>query len=259
MKESNHLRINEYLQKYLYNNEKYTKTERLNKFEFQAFSQFGEDGIIDEIFNRIGFTNKFFVEFGVETGIETNSTYLLFNGWSGLWIDGSDSNINIIKSNFKKSIETGKLNTLQSFITAENIESLFEKSKVPLEFDLLSIDIDRNDYYVWEAIKNYKPRVVVIEYNSIFRPNCRFVVPYDSNAIWDGTSNTSSSIESLCELGEKKGYKLVGCSFAGVNAFFVREDLIDNKFFGPFTSDNFYESPKYFLYHVPGHPRKVIL
>jgi len=106
LKESNHLRINEYLQKYLYNNEKYTKTERLNKFEFQAFSQFGEDGIIDEIFNRIGFTNKFFVEFGVETGIETNSTYLLFNGWSGLWIDGSDSNINIIKSNFKKSIET---------------------------------------------------------------------------------------------------------------------------------------------------------
>jgi len=256
---ANHLQINEYLLKNLYNNEKYANTGRLNKFEFQAFSQFGEDGIIEEIFNRIGTTNKYFVEFGVETGVETNSTYLLYNGWGGLWIDGSDLNINIIKSNFKKSIETGKLKALQSFITAENIEYLFEKASVPSEFDLLSIDIDRNDYYVWDAIKNYKPRVIVIEYNSIFRPNSKFVVPYDSNAIWDGTSNTSSSIESLCDLGESKGYKLVGCCFAGVNAFFIREDLINDKFTGPFTSINYYESPKYFLYHVPGHPRKVIL
>jgi hypothetical protein len=256
---ANHLQINAYLQKNLYSNEKYANTGRLNKFEFQAFSQFGEDGIIEEIFNRIGTTNKYFVEFGVETGVETNSTYLLYNGWGGLWIDGSDLNINIIKSNFKKSVESGKLNALQSFITAENIEYLFEKASVPSEFDLLSIDIDRNDYYVWDAIKNYKPRVVVIEYNSIFRPNSKFVVPYVSNAIWDGTSNTSASIESLCDLGESKGYKLVGCCFAGVNAFFIREDLINDKFTGPFTSFNYYESPKYFLYHVPGHPRKVIL
>ncbi|GHT83608.1 hypothetical protein FACS189467_9030 [Bacteroidia bacterium] len=80
--------IEDYLQKHLYGNDKYLKPNKLNRYEFQAFSQYGEDGIIEEIFNRIGTTNRFFVEFGVEAGVETNSTYLLHKGWNGYWIDG---------------------------------------------------------------------------------------------------------------------------------------------------------------------------
>ncbi len=253
------LQIDDYLQRHLYQHPRYQGPDKLNRFEFQAFSQFGEDGITQEIFRRIGTTNRYFVEFGVETGIETNTTYLLYQGWSGLWIDGSDANIASIQQHFPKSISSGKLTVLQGFITAENIESLFQKGNVPQEFDLLSIDIDRNDYYVWQAITQYKPRVVIIEYNSIFRPGCSFVVDYDPNAMWDGTSNTSASLEALCELGKQKGYQLVASSFSGVNAFFVREDLLEGNFTGPFTAENHYEAPKYFLYHTPGHPRKVQL
>lgn len=256
---SNNLQVDDYLQKNLYHNPRYQAPDKLNRFEFQAFSQFGEDGIIQEIFKRIGTTNRYFVEFGVETGVETNTTYLLYNDWKGLWIDGSEENIQNIRQHFPKTMAKGNLTAIWSFITAENIEQLFKQGNVPVEFDLLSIDIDRNDYYVWEAITSYKPRVVIIEYNSIFRPGCHFVVDYDANAMWDGTSNTSASLEALYQLGLKKGYKLVASSFSGVNAFFVREDLVTDKFTGPFTAENHFESPKYFLYTTPGHPRKVQL
>lgn len=255
----NSLQIDDYLQKNLFNNPRYQSADKLNRFEFQAFSQFGEDGIIQEIFKRIGITDRYFVEFGVETGVETNTTYLLYQDWKGLWIDGSEKNINAIKENFSKSIAKGNLTAIQGFITAENIEELFKQGNVPVEFDLLSIDIDRNDYHVWKAITHYQPRVVIIEYNSIFRPGCDFVVDYDTNAMWDGTSNTSASLESLYKLGLEKGYKLVASNFTGVNAFFVREDLIKDKFTGPFTAENHFEAPKYFLYNTPGHPRKVQL
>jgi len=256
---SNNLLVDDYLQRNLFNNPRYQAPDKLNRFEFQAFSQFGEDGIIQEIFRRIGTTNRYFVEFGVETGVETNTTYLLYNDWKGLWIDGSEENIQSIRQHFSKTMAKGNLSAIQGFITAENIEQLFKQGNVPVEFDLLSVDIDRNDYYVWEAITSYKPRVVIIEYNSIFRPGCHFVVDYDANAMWDGTSNTSASLEALYQLGLKKGYKLVASSFSGVNAFFVREDLVADKFTGPFTAENHFESPKYFLYTTPGHPRKVQL
>ncbi len=259
MSKHNSLQIDDYLQRNLYDHPKYQGADKLNRFEFQAFSQFGEDGIIQEIFKRIGVTNRYFVEFGVETGVETNTTYLLYQNWTGCWIDGNASHTEIIKKNFSSKIAQKELTVLTSFIDADNIETLFKEGNVPESFDLLSIDIDRNDYYIWEAIINYKPRVVVIEYNSIFRPGCRFVVNYDGDATWDGTSNTSSSLDALYELGKLKGYKLVASSFAGVNAFFVREDLADIHFTGPFTPENHHEPPKYFLYHTPGHPRKVVL
>src|SRR5882762_10241106 len=92
------MQVDEYLGKHLFKNPKYQSPKRLNKFEFQSFSQHGEDGIIEEIFNRIGTTNKYFIEFGVENGIESNSTYLLFKGWKGLWIEGNPGHVSSIES-----------------------------------------------------------------------------------------------------------------------------------------------------------------
>ncbi|MBV9988529.1 MAG: hypothetical protein JO301_12685 [Chitinophagaceae bacterium] len=253
------LEIDDYIQRHLFSNPRYQKPDKLNRFEFQAFSQFGEDGIIQEIFKRIGTTNKYFVEFGVEDGTETNTTYLLYNGWQGVWLDGSTEHTNSIRSSCAKAIADKRLTVLTNFITAENIQSLFQQASTPAEFDLLSIDIDRNDYYVWKAIDAYKPRVVIIEYNSIYRPGCHFVVDYDPAAMWDGSSNTSASLEALYQLGLEKGYTLVASSFSGVNAFFVRQDLVGNHFTGPFTAENHYEPPRYFLYHKPGHPRSISL
>jgi hypothetical protein len=253
------IEIERYVRENLFDNPKYNQPNKLNIHEFSAFSQNGEDGIVEEIFKRIDTTNRFFVEFGVETGIECNTVYLLHKGWNGYWIDGSDSHVKSIKKNFSKIISLNRLKVSCDFITAENIERLFKVADVPVELDLLSIDIDRNDYYVWDAIKSYSPRVVIIEYNAIFRPNCEFVVPYNPLATWDGTSNFGAGLKALHELGLKKGYKLVACGFAGVNAFFVREDLIGDKFEGPFTPENHYEPPRYFLYTKNGHHRKVVM
>jgi hypothetical protein len=253
------LEIQNYLQQNLYGNPRYRENDRLPIYEKQVFSQFGEDGILKEIFSRIGTTNRYFVEFGVETGIETNTTYLLHKDWKGLWIDGSPQHTATINHLFSKAVAKKQLTVLTSFITAENIESLFAQGGVPEEFDLLSIDIDRNDYYIWKAITHYKPRVVVIEYNSIFLPGDEFVVEYDANAMWDKTSNFGASLTSYEKLAAEKGYKLVGSSFAGLNAFFVREDLVAGKFSGPFTAENHYEEPRYFLYTKNGHPRSVSL
>lgn len=255
----NMVQIEQFLAEHLYNNPRYHQPDRLNRFEFQAFSQVGDDGIIEEIFRRIGTTHPYFIEFGVEDGTETNSTYLLHKGWKGLWIDGSEKNIAAIHQSCRKVIQRGDLKAVQAFITAENIEKLFDQARVPVEPDLLSIDIDRNDYHVWKAIQKYRPRVVVIEYNAIFRPGCEFVIEYDASAMWDGSGHTGASLESLCRLGAEKGYKLVACCFAGVNAYFVREDVMGDHFTGPFTAKHHYEPPRYHLYHKPGHPRKLDL
>jgi hypothetical protein len=249
------LAVADYLETHLYNNPKYKDSNRLNKYEYQAFSQYGEDGIIEEIFNRIGRTNKYFIEFGVENGLECNSLNLLYNKWNGLWIEGSNAHYNDIAKRFSGMIGSKQLTVKNEFITAENIESIFKSADAPAEPDMLSIDIDYNDYYVWQAIKNYKPRVVVIEYNSVFHPGTDFVVDYDANRSWDGSSYFGASITALERLGTEKGYSLVACSYAGTNAFFVRTDLIADKFEGPFTAANHFEPLRYFLFAKTGHRR----
>jgi hypothetical protein len=244
-----------FLSKHLHNNPKYADSKRLNKHEYQVFSQNGEDGIIQEIFNRIGTTNKYFIEFGVENGLECNSTNLLYKDWKGLWIEGSDFFSKQISERFRNLIENGQLKIQNTFINAENIESLFDKADAPIEPDLLSIDIDYNDYYVWQAITKYKSRVVIIEYNSIFRPDTNFVVKYNPKRMWDKTSHFGASLLALEQLGHQKGYCLVGCVFTGSNAFFVREDLVKDLFESPYTAENHYEPNRDYLYYKAGHPK----
>jgi hypothetical protein len=251
------LQVEEYMQRNLFNNPKYDSPKRLNRFEYGTFSQFGEDGIIAEIFHRIGTTNRYFIEFGVENGEECNTTNLLLQGWRGLWIDGNSDHVKNVQQTLKKRIDENQLKVINAFITADNIEQLFDQGGAESEPDLLSIDIDRNDYHVWNAISNYKPRVIVIEYNAIYRPGHSFVVPYDPKAVWDGSSHFGASLQSFYELGLKKGYKLVACTHSGVNAFFVREDLVKDHFEEPFTPETHYEPARYFLYKKDGHYRKL--
>ncbi len=249
------IKVTQFLSEHLYNNPKYANSKRLNKHEYQVFSQNGEDGIIQEIFDRIGTTNKYFIEFGVENGLECNSTNLLYKDWKGLWIEGSDFHCKQIKERFKDLIDKNQLSIQNEFINAENIESFFDRANAPLELDLLSIDIDYNDYYVWKAITKYKPRVVIIEYNSIFRPDTHFVVKYNPNRMWDKTSHFGASLLALEQLGKQKGYCLVSCVFSGSNAFFVREDLVGDLFEAPFSAENHYEPNRDYLYYKAGHPK----
>ena len=207
--------------------------KNLNRFERRVpfierkeFSQNQEDGIINAIFKMIGTTNKYYVEFGVEDGIECNTRHLLLRrGWKGLLMDGDNEN--------------ESLNLHREFITAENIESLFEKYHVPEEFDLLSIDIDGNDYWVWKAIKKINPRVVIMEYNACFPWEESKTIPYKSDFSWDKTDYYGATLQALVKLGKQKGYTLVATDSCGVNSFFVRDDLIKGKF-KPSSPENLY-------------------
>ena len=250
------LQIDNYLLENLHKNPKYDNPKKLNRYEFKVFSQAGEDGIISEIFNRIGTTNKFFVEFGVGNGLENNSAYLLVKGWQGYWIEGSDRFCQSIRQSFEDLIANQQLTLKNTFITGENIEDLFRKGNVPTELDLLSIDIDGNDYWVWQAITNYRPRVVILEYNAIYPPESSWVMQYNPSHQWKYNSHMGSSLKALEKLGHQKGYKLVACSFSGVNAFFVREYLLADHFCSPFSAENHYEPARYFLCsQKAGHPR----
>lgn len=232
---------------------RYQDERRLLRYGFKAYSQHDEDGIIEEIFRRIGTTDRYFVEFGVGDGLENCTTYCLLKNWSGAWIDGSADCFEGIQRHLGFLIKEGRLRAKYSFITAENIESLFQELRVPGRFDFLSIDIDRNDYWVWKSITRYRPRVVAVEYNASFGSEAACAVPYNPTAIWDRTNYTGCSLKALEYLGKEKGYALVGCNYSGATAFFVREELLGDQFAAPYTSENHYEQARYFIRMLNGH------
>lgn len=230
-----------------------TDPTRLLRYGYKVYSQHDEDGIIEEIFRRVGTTNRTFVEFGAGDGLENCTLYLVLRGWSGAWIDGSAVCYELIQRHLASVIREGRLRVRHALITAENIEALFRELAVPAEPDFLSIDIDRNDYWVWRAIVAWRPRVVAIEYNASFGPAVSCVVPYDPNAVWNLTNHFGASLKALEYLGAEKGYTLVGCNLTGVTAFFVRDDLVSDRFATPFTAENHFESATYFLRMPNGH------
>jgi hypothetical protein len=234
---------------------RYADPKRLLRHGFKVYSQCDEDGIIQEIFKRIETTNRIFVEFGVESGIECNTVKLLLEGWRGLWLDGDDKNFVQITTRFKSFVDCGHLAVRRSFITAENINGLISHGGLRGPIDLLSIDIDNNDYWVWKAIDVIEPRVVVIEYNATLRPPLSLVVPYNPQHRWGGSNYFGASLEALVKLGRSKGYRLVGCNFSGSNAFFVREELAQDWFLDPPTAEEHYEPPRYYFSLLKaGHP-----
>jgi hypothetical protein len=229
--------------------------KRLLRYGFKVYSQNDEDGIIQEIFRRIGTTNRTFVEFGVETGVECNTSKLLVEGWRGQWIEALPAYVAEIRKMFSHRLADGSLKVTEALVTVENINALMSEASMAGEIDLLSIDIDNNDYWVWKAITAIDPRVVVIEYNASLRPPMSLVVPYRPNQIWDGSSFFGASLEALVRLGRDMGYSVVGCNYSGANAFFVRNDLADDLFLKPATADEHYEPARYFYnYFQSGHP-----
>jgi len=191
----------------------------LCEVEFKVFSQSGEDGIIQFLTQRIPIPHRFFVEFGVENYVESNTRFLLQqNNWSGLIMDSSPSHIKSIK---KMDLFWEKeLSAICNFISPENINGIFEKE---------GLQIDGNDYWVWQAIHTIQPRIVICEYNSLFGATHAITVPYRSDFDRSKAHYSwlyfGSSLPALVELGNKKGYDFVGSNTMGHNAFFVRKDL----------------------------------
>ena len=235
---------------------RYGDPRRLLCYQSQVCSQNGEDGIIHEIFCRVGTTNRTFAEVGVGTGFENNTAFLLSQGWTGFWVDGSNRFLGALEN--RSDIQNECLKWIVSFVSRENIAGTFEQLGVPKEIDLLSLDIDQNTYFVWEGLSNFRPRVVVVEYNAAIPPDVDWKVRYSANRTWNGTQNFGASLKALEILGRQLGYSLVGCEFIGANAFFVRDDLLADKFVEPFTSENHYEPPRYSMSHRRGHSSTIL-
>jgi hypothetical protein len=227
--------------------EKYSDPNRLERFGYKSFSQTDEDGIIAEIFSRIGVTNKTFLEFGVGRGSENNTVLTLYKGWHGLWIEANGSHCAHIRSSFANLIQNGRLTLRNEFVRPDNIDDIINKSGMSGEIDLLSVDIDGNDYHVFDAISCISPRVIVAEYNAKLPPPVKWVMPYNPTHAWDGSDYFGASLSAYEELARKKGYVLVGTNVYGINAFFVRNDLVGDKFPKICTPEILYNKARYYL------------
>jgi hypothetical protein len=182
--------------------------------------------------NVVNIKEKTFIEFGVEDFSESNCRYLLTNNnWSGFVIDGSEEKVEKIrKSNY---FWRHSLNTLSAFITKENVNDILMKSGFGKNLGVLLIDIDGNDYHIFDEINFFTPSIIICEYNSIFGPERKISVPYAPHfyRILKHYSNLyfGASLSAITYLANKKGYSLAGTNSAGVNAFFLRNDLISDK------------------------------
>ncbi len=207
-------------------------SEEIQDSEFQVYSQWGEDGVIQYLIKNIEIENEVFVEIGVEDYTECNTRFLLVNNnWSGLALEGNKKYVEKIK--FSKEYWLHNLKVEHAFVTKDNINHLLQANGLEGEIGLLSIDIDGNDYWIWDAITVISPVIVVVEYNHRFGKEKAVTVPYDENFIREqkhySTIYYGASLSALHLLGQKKGYELIGCSSSGVNAFFVRRDKLSSK------------------------------
>lgn len=185
--------------------------------ESRIYSQNGEDGVIAHIFDMLGTTNRVAVEIGVTaggSGLEANTRLLAALGWTVYWFDGESA------TNYPKNCKF-----TQAWLTPDNIVHTFQQARVPQEFDLLSIDVDGNDYHLRQALENYRPRVCVQEYNGCVPANTHWVMPRNDSFRWQlWQRDFGASLASLTQQANDLGYDLVHCEQRGVNAFFVRRD-----------------------------------
>lgn len=203
--------------------------ENLQDAEFKVYSQWGDDGIIQYLIHKLEIKKRVFIEFGVENYSESNTRFLLMNdNWSGLVMDASEGNINYIKEDeiYWKYDLTAKC----AFIDAGNINSLIADAGFSGEIGILSIDIDGNDYWIWKAVEVVSPIIVIVEYNSVFGNKRAITVPYNKHFSRTNEHYSNlyfgASLPALCHLAEEKGYSFVGSDSRGVNAYFVRNDMV---------------------------------
>ena len=212
--------------------------------EFKIYSQNGEDGLILYIFSEIGITNSQFIEFGAG-GTTSNTANLIINfGWSGLLIDGNRHQLNKLSTHYVTThgVDKEKIKTANCWLTHENINETFREYDFYGEIDLLSIDVDGNDYWLWKSISEVNPRLVIIEYNASLGPELSLSIKYNPNFYrhlihpW----YHGASLKALQKLGDNLGYSLIGCESNGINAFFLRKDLLCEKLKKQSVADCYY-------------------
>ena len=203
----------------------------LNQTGFRAFSQFEEDGLLLYIFAAIGMTNKTFIEIGSDDGINSNCANLALNfGWHGLFLDGNSTAIKRGERFYNKYPHPWGSKPIFTCakVQRENINELVKNAHLEGEIGLLSIDIDGNDYWIWDALKQVEPQVVIIETHVTYGMK-NIVVPYDKNYVFPGKHPFyhGASPTAMVRLANKKGYRLVGANDLGFNFIFVKKGLVE--------------------------------
>jgi len=204
-----------------------------NDVGFRKYSQFEEDGLLLYIFSLIKPINRSCVEICAGNGRECNTSNLIINhGWWGYLFDGNEHNVKSGEAFFAQNKDTFLYppKFTKAWITAENVNDLIAKSGASGPIDLLSLDIDGMDYWVWEAINVIDPQVVVCETHNPIPPDLALTVPYDPNFVFESEIFRGASLAAMNKLGRKKGYRLVGTHRYGFNAFFIK-DSIGEEFF----------------------------
>jgi hypothetical protein len=195
----------------------------LTRWESRVFAQNGEDGVLGELLRRIGPGQAWFCEFGVGDGREFTCLALAeLHGWSGLVLE-ADTGLHVRLA--QRAAAWRGVRTRQALVTPSNVADLL--AEVPRDLDVLCIDVDGADYWMWEALGAWEPRIVVVEYNAGLDPAQPLVQPRDHGG-WDGTDYFGASIAAFEQLGAARGYRLVHTDLTGTNAFFVRRGIADD-------------------------------
>jgi hypothetical protein len=195
---------------------------------FRKYSQFEEDGILLYLFSLIRPVNRTCVEICAGNGRECMSANLIINhGWWGHLFDGNARNVADGIRFFRNCRDTffQPPKFTHAWVTAENVNELLKKSGAIGPIDLLSLDIDGMDYWVWNAITAIDPQVVICETHNLIPPDTALTVPYDPKFVFETEEHRGASLAAMCKLGRRKGYRLVGAHRFGFNAFFLKDGV----------------------------------
>lgn len=239
----------------------------IKDYGFSIYSESDEDGLLLSIFSKIGFTNKKFVDVGGGSSLYGSNTanLILNHGFDGLIIEGEEENSKVLRRLYGNNETTLHCppNIITKYVTIENVNQLLQENKIEGEIDLLSIDIDSIDYWVWNELTVATPRVIIVEFQCILNEDESISVPKS----FDGTVfhqigdrrygiYNSASLKAFNKLAQTKGYRLVATSQLGFNAIFIKEDLAKdsietisvaeglNKPFTKWANDNLYTKTK---------------
>lgn len=219
----------------------------LQQAEKAVYSQHGEDGILEALLDKIPVKRKFIVEFGAYDGINmSNSRYLIKDkGWSAFLIEGDKRFYSKLKNVYPDQFS---VKILKSLVTPENIDQLFTQADVPVDFEVLSIDIDSIDYYVWQGLLMFTPKIVVVEYNSVVSPEIEYIVDRNKAIELSGTSQEGASLLAYDRLAREKNYQLVYTELSGSNAFFIHDSIkqyFPETDWTQLTVSNLYQPPQF--------------
>lgn len=232
----------------------------LRTYRSNITSEHGEDGIIAEIFRIIGPGQRWCVELGALNGVHGSNTWQLLKkqGWSGVLIEADRTQFQKLQTEYADVPGAHCVNAFVSFEGEHALDQVFARTPLPREFDLFSLDIDGNEYHLWESMQHYHPRVMLVEFNPSIPNDVMFVQPRDMQ-VFQG-----SSLQALCELGKRKGYELVACT--DVNAFFIRKELfpmfgIEDNSLDVLHTDTSYQTKLFQLYdgtlRIAGNKRLI--